>query len=149
MPQPLQGNDKGAIPTAAQFIILKFTVMEKAKLLGNSGMVLVIIGLTGLASISDWQNFYMCCQMQFLQIFTKILSNMVANQIYATTYRLEIKATRENLDNVENFMEAIADISVTLYTIPDVFIITVASDMLNTTQLCNVAIRFFGKEDIL
>ena len=35
---------------------------------------------------------------------------------------------------------------VTLYTIPDVFIITVASDMLNTTQLCNVAIRFFGKE---
>ena len=54
---------KGAIPTAAQFIILKFTAMEKAikkaKLLGNTGMVLVIIGLTGLASISDWQNFYM------------------------------------------------------------------------------------------
>lgn len=54
---------KGAIPTAAQFIILKFTVMEKAikkaKLLGNTGMVLVIIGLAGLASISDWQNFYM------------------------------------------------------------------------------------------
>lgn len=71
---------------------------------------------------------------------------MVANQIYVTAYRLEIKATRENLDNVENFMEAIADISVTLYTIPDVFIITAASDMLNTTQLCNVAIRFFGKE---
>lgn len=32
--------------------------MEKAKLLGNTGMVLVIIGLTGLVSISDWQNFY-------------------------------------------------------------------------------------------
>lgn len=51
----------------AQFIILKFTVMEKAikkaikkaKLLGNTGMVLVIIGLTGLTFISDWQNFYM------------------------------------------------------------------------------------------
>lgn len=71
---------------------------------------------------------------------------MAANQIYVTAYRLEIKATRENLDNVENFMEAIADISVTFYTIPGVFIITVASDMLNTAQLCNVAIRFFGKE---
>ena len=71
---------------------------------------------------------------------------MAANQIYVTTYRLEIKAARENLDNAENFMEAIADISVTLYTTPDVFIITVASDMLNTTQLCNAAIRFFGKE---
>lgn len=57
---------------------------------------------------------------------------MAANQICVTTYRLEMKA--------------IADISVTLYTIPDVFIITVASDMLNTIQLCNVAIRFFGKE---
>lgn len=79
---------------------------------------------------------------------------MAANQIYVTTYRLEIKATREDSDNfmkatredLENFMKAIADISVTLYTIPDVFIITVASDILNTTQLCNVAIRFFGKE---
>lgn len=71
---------------------------------------------------------------------------MAANQIYVTTYRLEIKATRENLDNTENFMKAIADISVTLYTIPDVFIITVASDMLNTTRLCDMALRFFGKE---
>ena len=71
---------------------------------------------------------------------------MAANQIYVTTYRLEIKATRENLGNVENFMEAIADISVTIYTIPDMFIITIASDMLNTTQLCNVALKFFGKE---
>lgn len=56
-------NGLGATPTAAQFIILKFTTMEKAikkaKLLGNTGMVLVIIGLTGLAFISDWQNFYM------------------------------------------------------------------------------------------
>lgn len=32
--------------------------IKKARLLGNTGMVLVIIGLTGLASISDWQNFY-------------------------------------------------------------------------------------------
>lgn len=35
--------------------------IKKAKLLGSAGMVLVIIGLTGLAStsISDWQNFYL------------------------------------------------------------------------------------------
>lgn len=33
--------------------------IKKAKLLGNTGMVLVIIGLTGLTFISDWQNFYM------------------------------------------------------------------------------------------
>ena len=71
---------------------------------------------------------------------------MAANQIYVTTYRLEIKATRENLDNTENFMEAIADISVTPYTIPDVFIVTAASDMLDTAQLCNTALKFFGKE---
>lgn len=71
---------------------------------------------------------------------------MAANRMYVTTYRLEIETTRENLDNADNFMEAIADISVALYTMPDVFIITVASDILNTTQLCNVAIRFFGKE---
>lgn len=33
--------------------------IKKAKLLGNTGTVLVIIGLTGLVSVSDWQNFYM------------------------------------------------------------------------------------------
>ena len=72
---------------------------------------------------------------------------MAANQIYVTTYRLEIKATRENLDNTENFMKAIADISVTLYTIPDVFIITVASsNALGTTKLANMTLKFFGKE---
>ena len=34
-------------------------VIKKAKLLGNTGMALVMIGLTGLASISEWRNFYM------------------------------------------------------------------------------------------
>lgn len=56
---------------------------------------------------------------------------MAANQIYVTTYR-----PRENLDDVDDFMEAIADISVALYAMPDVFIITVASDMLNTIVQC-------------
>nr|DAY71918.1 MAG TPA: Protein of unknown function (DUF2619) [Caudoviricetes sp.] len=75
---------KGAIPTAAQFIILKFTVMEKAikkaKLLGNTGMVLVIIGLTGLASISDWQNFYML--VVAVAAVMLVLSNAILTDIH-------------------------------------------------------------------
>lgn len=75
---------KGAIPTAAQFIILKFTVMEKAikkaKLLGNTGMVLVIIGLTGLASISDWQNFYMF--VLAVAAVMLVLSNAILTDIH-------------------------------------------------------------------
>lgn len=75
---------KGAIPTAAQFIILKFTAMEKAikkaKLLGNTGMVLVIIGLTGLASISDWQNFYMF--VLAVAAVMLVLSNAILTDIH-------------------------------------------------------------------
>lgn len=75
---------KGAIPTAAQFIILKFTVMEKAikkaKLLGNTGMVLVIIGLTGLASISGWQNFYML--VVAVAAVMLVLSNAILTDIH-------------------------------------------------------------------
>lgn len=75
---------KGAIPTAAQFIILKFTVMEKAikkaRLLGNTGMVLVIIGLTGLASISDWQNFYML--VVAVAAVMLVLSNAILTDIH-------------------------------------------------------------------
>ena len=75
---------KGAIPTAAQFIILKFTAMEKAikkaKLLGNTGMVLVIIGLTGLASISDWQNFYML--VVAVAAVMLVLSNAILTDIH-------------------------------------------------------------------
>lgn len=75
---------KGAIPTAAQFIILKFTTMEKAikkaKLLGNTGMVLVIIGLTGLASISEWQNFYML--VVAVAAVMLVLSNAILTDIH-------------------------------------------------------------------
>lgn len=75
---------KGAIPTAAQFIILKFTTMEKAikkaKLLGNTGMVLVIIGLTGLASISEWQNFYMF--VLAVAAVMLVLSNAILTDIH-------------------------------------------------------------------
>ena len=75
---------KGAIPTAAQFIILKFKAMEKAikkaKLLGNTGMVLVIIGLTGLASIGDWQNFYMF--VLAVAAVMLVLSNAILTDIH-------------------------------------------------------------------
>lgn len=75
---------KGAIPTAAQFIILKFTTVEKAikkaKLLGNTGMMLVIIGLTGLASISDWQNFYMF--VLAVAAVMLVLSNAILTDIH-------------------------------------------------------------------
>lgn len=75
---------KGAIPTAAQFIILKFIAMEKAikkaKLLGNTGMVLVIIGLTGLTSISDWQNFYML--VVAVAAVMLVLSNAILTDIH-------------------------------------------------------------------
>lgn len=75
---------KGAIPTVAQFIILKFTTMEKAikkaRLLGNTGMVLVIIGLTGLASISDWQNFYML--VVAVAAVMLVLSNAILTDIH-------------------------------------------------------------------
>lgn len=75
---------KGAIPTAAQFIILKFIAMEKAikkaKLLGNTGMVLVIIGLTGLVSISDWQNFYML--VVAVAAVMLVLSNAILTDIH-------------------------------------------------------------------
>lgn len=67
-----------------KFIILKFTVMEKAikkaKLLGNTGMVLVIIGLTGLASISDWQNFYMF--VLAIAAVMLVLSNAILTDIH-------------------------------------------------------------------
>lgn len=67
-----------------QFIILKFTTMEKAikkaKLLGNTGMVLVIIGLTGLASISDWQNF--CMLVVAVAAVMLVLSNAILTDIH-------------------------------------------------------------------
>lgn len=52
---------------------------KKAKLLGNTGMVLVIIGLTGLA-ISDWQNFYMF--VLAVAAVMLVLANVILTDIY-------------------------------------------------------------------
>nr|DAM59558.1 MAG TPA: hypothetical protein [Caudoviricetes sp.] len=34
---------------------------------------------------------------------------MAKNEMFVTVYRLEVEATRENLDSMENFIEAISD----------------------------------------
>ena len=34
---------------------------------------------------------------------------MARNEMFVTVYRLEVEATRENLDSMENFIEAISD----------------------------------------
>lgn len=54
--------------------------IKKAKLLGNTGMVLVIIGLTGLVSISDWQNFYMF--VLAVAAVMLVLSNAILTDIH-------------------------------------------------------------------
>lgn len=54
--------------------------IKKAKLLGNTGMVLVIIGLTGLASIRDWQNFYML--VVAVAAVMLVLSNAILTDIH-------------------------------------------------------------------
>lgn len=56
--------------------------IKKAKLLGNTGMVLVIIGLTGLAStsISDWQNFYMFVLV--VAAVMLVLANVILTDIH-------------------------------------------------------------------
>lgn len=52
---------------------------------------------------------------------------MARNEMFVTVYRLEVEATRENLDSMENFIKVI-------------------SDALGTTKLANTALKFFGKE---
>ena len=54
--------------------------IKKARLLGNTGMVLVIIGLAGLASISDWQNFYMF--VLAVAAVMLVLSNAILTDIH-------------------------------------------------------------------
>lgn len=54
--------------------------IKKAKLLGNTGMVLVIIGLTGLAFISDWQNFYMFVLV--VAAVMLVLANVILTDIH-------------------------------------------------------------------
>lgn len=54
--------------------------IKKAKLLGSTGTVLVIIGLTGLAFISDWQNFYLF--VIAVAAVMLVLANVILTDIY-------------------------------------------------------------------
>jgi hypothetical protein len=74
---------------------------------------------------------------------------MVRNEMFVTVYRLEVEATRENsdnLDNMENFIEVISDCAIVSNDEGCVAIIVASSDALGTTKLANMALRFFGKE---
>lgn len=71
---------------------------------------------------------------------------MARNEMFVTAYRLEVEAIRENLSNMENFIEAISDYAIVSNEESNVAIIVVSSDALGTTKLANMALRFFGKE---
>ena len=71
---------------------------------------------------------------------------MARNEMFVTAYRLEVEAIRENLSNMENFIEAISDCAIVSNEESNVAIIVTSSDALGTTKLANMALRFFGKE---
>lgn len=71
---------------------------------------------------------------------------MARNEMFVTVYRLEIEATRENLDSMENFIEAISDCAIVSNDEGYVAIIVASSDALGTTKLADMALKFFGKE---
>lgn len=71
---------------------------------------------------------------------------MARNEIFVTVYRLEVEATRENLDSMENFIEAISDCAIISKETDYALTVVASSDALGTTKLANMALRFFGKE---
>lgn len=71
---------------------------------------------------------------------------MARNEMFVTVYRLEVEAIRENLSNMENFIEAISDYAIVSNEESDVAIIIASSDALGATKLANMALKFFGKE---
>ena len=71
---------------------------------------------------------------------------MARNEMFVTVYRLEVEATRENLDSMENFIEAISDCAIVSNDEGYVAIIVASSDALRTTKLANMTLKFFGKE---
>lgn len=71
---------------------------------------------------------------------------MARNEIFVVAYRLEVEATRENLDSMENFIEAISDCAIVSNDEGYVAIIVASLDALGTTKLANMALKFFGKE---
>ena len=71
---------------------------------------------------------------------------MAKNEMFVTVYRLEVEAIRENLSNMENFIETISDCAIVSNEESNVAIIVASSDALGTTKLANMALKFFGKE---
>ena len=71
---------------------------------------------------------------------------MARNEIFVAAYRLEVEATRENLDSMENFIEAISDCAIVSNDEGHVAIIVVSSEALSLSRLANMALKFFGKE---
>jgi hypothetical protein len=68
------------------------------------------------------------------------------NEMFVTAYRLQVEATRENLNSMEDFVEAISDCAIVSNEEGYVAIIVASSDALGTTKLANMALKFFGKE---
>ena len=68
------------------------------------------------------------------------------NEMFVTAYRLQVEATRENLNSMEDFVEAISDCGIVPNEEGYVAIIVASSDALGTTKLANMALKFFGKE---
>ena len=71
---------------------------------------------------------------------------MVRNEMFVAAYRLEVEATRENLDSMENFIEAISDCAIVSNDKGCVAIIVASSEALSLSRLANMALKFFGKE---
>ena len=68
------------------------------------------------------------------------------NEMFVTAYRLQVEVTRENLNSMEDFVEAISDCAIVSNEESYVAIIVASSDALGTTKLANMALKFFGKE---
>lgn len=71
---------------------------------------------------------------------------MARNEIFVAAYRLEVEATRENLDSMENFMEAICDYAIISKETDYALTVVASSEALSLSRLANMAFKFFGKE---
>lgn len=71
---------------------------------------------------------------------------MKKTEMFVAVYRLQVEATRENLNSMEDFVEAISDCTIVSNDEGYVAIIVASSDALGTTKLANMALKFFGKE---
>lgn len=71
---------------------------------------------------------------------------MARNEMFVTVYRLEVEATQENLDSMENFIEAICDYAIISKETDYALTVVASSEALSLSKLANMALKFFGKE---